>query len=370
MYDIRRFEFLLNLEKVILHKQEDNISFDLRNFQLDAARQEGDAKADEVVQYVMENDLKASLYDAMSAKTFADVKAATSKAPLLAAYFEGDNELPDWADHEKMEKASSLFRDNGNEFLFMLGIVSLPYCYAASKGALSLYHTEKIRKNTEARLLDTTSFIVDIMQESSFSEGGKGFLVTKQVRLRHALARFYLQKIPAILELNEKPINQEDMAGTNLAFSYVALREMPKIGVRVSKEIQDAYIHFWSVIGYLLGLKKSLLPNNIREAFWLEKRISHRHFSQSKEGQELTKQLINHYKENIPNKATIALINPLIRHLLGKEVSEIIGLRLAGAKYPADYLMTLLPAFKKFIFPPVQSFDVIVEQIEQRKLAS
>jgi hypothetical protein len=160
------------------------------------------------------------------------------------------------------------------------------------------------------------------------------------------------------------------MAGTNLAFSYVALREMPKIGVEISKDLQDAYIHFWSVIGFLLGVKKSLLPADIRESFWLEKRISHRHFAPSKEGQELTKQLINHYKENIPNKATIALINPLIRHLLGKDVSEIIGLRQAGVMYPADYLMALLPAFKKFIFPPVQSFDTIVEQIEQRKLAS
>ena len=357
-------------KKLKLQNDHDTRSFDLRNNQLDGARQEADTKADEVIRQIMENDLKSSLYAAMSAKTFSDVAAATRKAPVLASFFAENNELPDWADHEKMEKASSLFRENGNEFLFMLGIVSLPYCYAASKGALSLYHTEKIRKNTEARLLDTTSFIVDIMQESALKEGGKGFLVIKQVRLRHALARYYLQKVPAIIDLNEKPINQEDMAGTNLAFSYVALREMPKIGVRISKDIQNAYIHFWSVIGYLLGVKKSLLPDNIRDAFWLEKRIFHRHFFPSKEGQELTRQLINHYKQNIPNKATIALINPLIRHLLGKEVAEIIGLRQAGAMYPADYIMSLLPVFKKFIFPPVQSFDVIVEQIEQRKLAS
>ena len=342
----------------------------LTSGQLDKARQQADAKADRVIGQVMRSGLREQMYSAFAAKTFDEMKGATEQAPILTEYFFKGNELPDWADDGKMSKAAKLFRSNGNEFLFMLGIVSLPYCYAAAKGALSLYHTEKIRKNTEARLLDTTSFIVDIMQEDAFTDNGRGYLVVKQVRLRHALARYYLQKIPLIMDLNEKPINQEDMAGTNLAFSYVALREMPKIGVNISLELQDAYIHFWSVIGYLLGLQKAFLPANIREAFWLEKRISNRHFSPSKEGQELTKQLINHYKKNIPNRATTALINPLIRYLLGMELSQIIGLRQSGGIYPADYLMTLLPLFKKFIFPPVQSFDQIVNQIEQRKVAN
>ena len=360
----------MNRNLLPLKEQIRSDKFLLNASDLDEARQEADAKADQVIEYVMEGQLKDYLYAAFGAKSFDEVAALTNRAPILAAFFLEDNELPEWANKDKLEIATELFRNNGNEFLFMLGIVSLPYCYAASKGALSLYHTEKIRKNTEARLLDTTSFIVDIMQKDALTQDGKGYLVIKQVRLRHALARYYLQKIPEIVDLNEKPINQEDMAGTNLAFSYVALREMPKIGVKISTGIQDAYIHFWSVIGHLLGLKTSLLPNNIREAFLLEKKISKRHFSPSDEGQELTKQLINHYKENIPNKATITLINPLIRHLLGREVSQIIGLRQAGSFYPADYLMTLLPAFKKFIFPPVQSFDKIADQIEQRKLAS
>lgn len=350
-----------------MHELDKKVDFNLKMDELDAARQVADPLADEVIKYIMEEGLKESLYAVFRAKSFEDITRGGLKKSLLTRFIHEKNTLPDWSDMEKMQISSQLFRSNGNEFLFMLGIVSLPYCYAASKGALSLYHTEKIRKNTEARLLDTTSFIVEIMQKEAFCENGKGFLAIKQVRLRHALARYFLNKNPAIIDLGEQPINQEDMAGTNLAFSYVVLREMPKIGVKISPKMQDAYIHFWSVIGYLLGVQKELLPNDIREAFWLEKRISHRQFFPSKEGKELSEQLVNHYKRNIPNKATITLINPLIRHLLGKQVSEIIGLRKNDALYPIDFLMTLLPIFKRFIFPPVQSFETIVDQIEQKR---
>jgi len=268
-----------------------------------------------------------------------------------------------------MDQAATLFRGNGNEFLFMLGIVSLPYCYAAAKGAIALYHTEKIRKNTEKRLLDTTTFIIEIMKEEAFAPEGGGFLAIKQVRLRHALARHYLQKVPAIRKLSEVPINQEDMAGTNLAFSYVALRAMPSIGVSIDSETQNGYLHFWSVVGAMLGLDTALLTPDLKSAYHLERTISERHFYPSNEGRVLTDQLLSHYKEQIPNKMTTVLIRPLMRYLLGKEVSQIIGLGSGTVFNPFDQMMRLLPVFKKYIFPPVQSFDFISEQIDKRQKA-
>lgn len=344
--------------------------FDLNLNDLDAFRQIGDYQTDHLIELIVKNNSKKDLYTFFNLRSLEEISASEIKENALIDFVSEGNELPEWVDNDKLNRAAELFRNNGNEFLFMLGIVSLPYCYAASKGALSLYHSEKIRKNTDSRLLDTTSFIVDIMQEDAFSLGGVGFLVVKQVRLRHALARYFLRNIPEIKAMDEVPINQEDMAGTNLAFSYVALREMPKIGVQIPQKTKDAYIHFWSLVGYLLGIKENLLPKNVREAFWLEKRIARRQFSTSPEGKELTGQLINHYKANIPNKATIALIKPLMRYLLGEEVSEIIGMRSKGRVYPQDTLMMLLPIFKKAIFPPVQSFQTIVDQINQRKYAN
>lgn len=334
---------------------------------MDSFRQVGDADADEVINTLMAQEAKAELYKIFTAKSFNDIHQLSIKDQVLLDFVMEGNQLPAWADAEKMAIASDLFRNNGNEFLFMLGIVSLPYCYAAAKGAMSLYHTEKIRKNTEARLLDTTSFIVDIMRPNAFSSNGNGFLVVKQVRLRHALARYFLKDVPQVQRLQETPINQEDMAGTNLAFSYIALRTLPKIGVKIPNETQNAYIHFWSVIGLLLGLDKQLLPMDLKEAFWLEKKIAERQFRPSTEGKELMKHLLDHYKSAIPNKGTVALIKPMMRYLNGSEISSLIGLERDFKLFDASYLMILLPLFKRFVFPPVQSFDTIIKQIKTRQ---
>jgi len=337
------------------------------NHNLDALRQIGDDKADSIVHHLMTSGKPSELYDFLKSESWLDVDGLQIKDQQFRKFIYAENELPGWANQNKMNNASALFRSNGNEFLFMLGIVSLPYCYAAANGAKALYHTEKIRKNTEKRLLDTTAFIIGIMRKEAFNDDGHGFLVVKQVRLRHALARYHLQNIPDIKQLNEMPLNQEDMAGTNLAFSYVALKAMPLIGVNIPAETQNDYLHFWGVIGFLLGLNSNLVTLDLKSAFWLEKRIAHRQFRSSTEGLVLTEKLVSHYKDQIPNKMTTLLIKPLMRRLLGDEIAKIIGLDGNVKFNPLDKVMALLPIFKKYIFPPVQSFEDITKQIQQRQ---
>lgn len=343
------------------------INISMNDDRLDKLRLQGEEKADQLVEELMNTDQKEELYRVFSLKSMKEVENFEFAHAPLQHFLLTDNKLPGWADRQQMKEATALFRSNGNEFLFMLGIVSLPYCYAAAKGALSLFYTEKIRKNTEARLLDTTAFIVEIMKSDAFDEAGSGFLAIKLVRLRHALARFYLKNIPAVKAMNEKPINQEDMAGTNLAFSYMAIRAMPKIGVHIPINLANKYMHFWAVVSCLMGIEEILLPQNMKEAFHLERSISNRQFHASKEGKELTQQLLAHYRDNIPNIATVQLIKPLIIYMVGDKIARIIGLKNKTMFYSIDRLMVLLPLFKRFIFPPVQSFESIINHIETRQ---
>ena len=234
---------------------------------LDAYRKIGDKPTDELISHLITNDSKHELYKVLSSTSWDKILDLNIQDALLSDFMFSDNELPSWANKKSMKAASAIFRSNGNEFLFLLGIVSLPYCYAALKGARSLYHTEKIRRNTESRLLDTTSFIIEIMKEDAFLGHGNGFLVIKQVRLRHALARFYLSKIPEISALNEIPINQEDMAGTNLAFSYIALKTLPKVGIHLTTESKNDYIHHWAIVSSLMGIDDQILPQTMHDAF-------------------------------------------------------------------------------------------------------
>ena len=89
------------------------------------------------------------------------------------------------------------------------------------------------------------------------------------------------------------PVNQEDMAGTNLAFSYIVLRGLRKAGVTATEAEEEDYLHHTNVIGYLNGIAEELLPANLREAYHLDRAIARRQFRSSEAGIGLTRSLLN-----------------------------------------------------------------------------
>ena len=52
----------------------------------------------------------------------------------------------------------------------------------------------------------------------------------------------------------EVPINQEDLLGTLTTFTVVVIESLEKMGVTVSDEHRDGYLHTWLVVGHLLGI--------------------------------------------------------------------------------------------------------------------
>src|SRR5690349_20672991 len=61
-----------------------------------------------------------------------------------AEFVNTSKELPDWADEEKLLKGSRFFIRHSDTIMSLLGLLSLPYCYAAADGAMVLYLTERL----------------------------------------------------------------------------------------------------------------------------------------------------------------------------------------------------------------------------------
>jgi hypothetical protein len=120
------------------------------------------------------------------------------------------------------------------------------------------------------------------------------------------------------------PINQEDLAGTRMSFSYVFSDPMRRLGVRVPAKDIEAYLHLWNVIGHLLGLCDELLVHDIADATALVDTIRRRQFEASAEGQELTRALLDLMDELTPVHRIDGTIPPLIRHLIGDETADLL----------------------------------------------
>ena len=116
----------------------------------------------------------------------------------------------------------------------LLGLLSLPYCYAAADGARVLDLSERIKNKPEHRLNETADFVWDVMAPNAFKPDGKGFTSILKVRLLHAAIRFYTGKSSKWNAADwGLPVNQEDMAGTNLSFSLLVVRGLRKFGLAV-----------------------------------------------------------------------------------------------------------------------------------------
>ena len=144
---------------------------------------------------------------------------------------------PEWADTAKIKRGQQLFETWGLLIILCLFCASLPSAYAAAKGVKVLYSTAQLETDTRRRMMETGQFLMDVLAVGSFETTGKGFRTIAHVRLMHAAVRKMIKgrkvQHPGLWDPNWGiPINQEDLAGTMLSFSYVPVEPLRRLGVR------------------------------------------------------------------------------------------------------------------------------------------
>jgi hypothetical protein len=295
---------------------------------LNRKRQVTDGVADGFVKIAFADaELKVGLREYMAALTY---NSQLEKLPPIYSnepLFTQANRLPEWANRKQMQQGAAFFARHAGLIMNMLGLLSLPYSYAGANGVKVLYLSERMRNDTAKRLQETGDFVWEVMAPNAFEPEGKGFASILKVRLIHAAARYYTLLSSSWNAKWGQPVNQEDMAGTNLSFSLLVIRGLRKLDVSVAYADQQAFMHLWNVIGHLSGVERSLLPDDGKQAIALEQAISQHQFRASEEGQALTRSLIDYFTSlNLPapfgSKETVQLM----RFLIGDEIANILAL--------------------------------------------
>lgn len=228
---------------------------------------------------------------------------------------------------ESLVQGQKIFDEKGDLYLAMLGFYSLPYTYTFGDGAEVLIRSKRIINEIGRRLGETGSFVLDIFEPGAFLIKKKAFLTCAKVRLIHAFSRYFILHYASDWkEEFGKPINQEDLIGTNISFSLIVIRGWKKMGFQVSSEEVTQLMSYWKWIGRMLGMQENYWPDNAKEAFALEKLLRKRHMKSSDAGNQLMGALIKHYKSTIPDKVLSAQVEPILNFFLGKEASKAVGI--------------------------------------------
>jgi hypothetical protein len=293
--------------------------FHLNDEHLEAMRAEGDPLADATVAALFEDGGIGSVNRLLRDLSRND-DALPDGIPQALRDYLGATARPTALDGEKRRRAEAIFALHGPAILLVLGFYSLPAAYAAGKGVQVLHRTSYLLERPLVRLAETAQMVVDVMAPGALSPSGRGIRTAQKVRLMHAAVRYHLQRAKerpwdASLGL---PINQEDLAGTLMTFSYVVLEGLPRLGIKLSPEDQEAWLHAWVDMGRRLGVAERLLPASVDEARELTALIRKRQIVASPEGQQLAASLLQAMRARLPPGLS-GIAGSLVHHFLGRD---------------------------------------------------
>jgi hypothetical protein len=304
---------------------------------LEPYRHIGDKEADDLFQKVFEEGEVEGLNEAfklLATNKHNNITPLLKDPALIAefeAYLDSLTKLPSWADRGKMQKASELFHLYYERISLLLLCKSLPTCYSCAKGAKVLNVTGRIEvhdgslNSMTRRILETAQFVFNILAYDAFEPEGKGFQSVQKVRLMHASIRTYAKNLHWDFDKYDSPLNQEDLAGTLLTFSTIVLQGLEQTGIKVEQDHKEGYMHFWKVIGSMMGVHEQLLVDDAEDGKVLMDVILKHQQAPSEDGKKLTASCVLFIQSGMKFKFLKKEPIHLIRFFVGAETANMLG---------------------------------------------
>lgn len=194
------------------------------------------------------------------------IEHVTDAPEELLALFRQLDQIPVWLDPHLLKKGAEAFQRNTLVSILMLSNVSLMGGYSAAGVVKPLVMTGRLSERASGRLGETTRFTVDVTKPGEMQRFGRGFRAAVKVRLMHAMVRNMVAQSPDWDDAKwGLPINQTDMVGTNLIFSYIYIMGAKVFGCRFTQEETLGIMHLWRYVGYVMGVDMELLPGTVEE---------------------------------------------------------------------------------------------------------
>jgi ER-bound oxygenase mpaB/B'/Rubber oxygenase, catalytic domain len=110
-----------------------------------------------------------------------------------------------------------------------------------------------------------------------------------------------------------------------MTFTVVVLRALKRMGIDVTQEDQEAYLHLWAVVGDLLGITEAkLLLRGPQDADDLTTELQESLQAPSADGRYLMSILLHEMELAMP-LGWLKVPRTIVRFLIGDQVAEMVG---------------------------------------------
>lgn len=291
---------------------------------LDRMRQAGDPLGDEAIAEIYQLGQQDQVRQALTTFDSNEGPVPIGLPPALERYFTKSAALPSWTDPQQIQRGHLLLGRYQPQISSVLLCASLPLCYGCADGAQVLYKSQRLTSGVYRRLMETSQFVVDVLDDGGLGQGGKGIRSAQKIRLLHATMRYHLSRKDDWNQAWGMPINQEDLAGTLMTFSVVIPRGLARLGIELEPADRDAFFHVWRVVGHIMGVAEDLNPAAFDDGAVLCDAIIARQQRKSEAGTVLTKGVLDFLHEVLPGPAFAGVGPTLIRHLIGDDAADIV----------------------------------------------
>lgn len=156
--------------------------------------------------------------------------------------------------------------------LFLAGLVLNTLSSAFGEGQSKAFYLTGRLTGKPRRIRQNARHLVEVTLPGGLDRRGDGWKLTVRIRLIHAQVRMMLLDSDEWDVPTEGiPLSMAQMGMGAIGFSSLMLDAGRKLGVPLTEEESDGYMHIWHYVTWLLGVPDELLFMNEAEAVHLQK---------------------------------------------------------------------------------------------------
>ncbi len=162
-----------------------------------------------------------------------------------------------------LERGSRVFRDNALPAVTVLLASSLPRGYGAPCLNEILAISGNLKKHPYERLMGVVQLLCNVTDADAFLPDGRAVITAQKLRLLHAGIRVLTRRyVPDYEARFGVPVNHEDMLATIMAFSWLVVDGLARLGLPLTQPDADAYYALWREFARLMGIHPEGRPDD------------------------------------------------------------------------------------------------------------
>ena len=249
--------------------------------------------------------------------------------------------VPAWVDFKACDRGGETFMRSGVIGGATLGAKSIVLGYASPGGNKPLVLSGRLKEQALRRLNETARFVQAVSRPGGMRPFADGWKITVKVRLIHAQVRRMIRASGRWnAEAWGEPINQHDMAGTTLLFSISIVEGLRDLGMHLTADDAEPYMHLWRWVGKVIGVDSELLPTSEHDATRLADLMTATTAPPDQDSRDLTKALFDaafleartpKQKQNAARRQLFG--QTLCRELVGDEIADQLAVPRTSARF-------------------------------------